>query len=356
MNINGIKSITKKPRILFAGILSVLLCLAIVFASLTFISFREGPVAKVGNTAISANLYRYALLMAKENILAKYPDVDLDELWNYRASGSSTIYARTLEESELGNLIRTAAINNLFMDLGLQLTDAQNELRRENIAKAIESYGGMEKAKEFFKKYYITYDDFVGFYEDYDRYELLFLYYFGVNGVYPVSFLEIDSYYASNNARIKSIYIPIVDAAGRPLSADASQRALELAQQVAGMAGAAGSDFEELIALYNKDTNLPANGYIITKGYNAVPEYAASAFAMSVGEVRAIATNGGYYIMKKYSVLDASVYTQKERQRALLEMKKEAFDDLVFAAISVSRIERDWKLIEKIRIDEITHR
>jgi hypothetical protein len=64
--------------------------------------------------------------MAKENILAKYPDVDLGELWNYRASGSSTIYARTLEESELGNLIRTAAINNLFMDLGLQLTDAQN--------------------------------------------------------------------------------------------------------------------------------------------------------------------------------------------------------------------------------------
>ena len=331
----------------------ILPSLLIVLAAVVFIVFMVFPqndsVATVNGVKIKADLYRYALIMAKEEALAKHPDIKASDLWNYRSSENSPTYGNELEEYELEKLINTALINDRFRQLELTLTDAQNELRKKNLADRIEDLGGMDKAKQHFARYYITYDDFAGFYEDYDRYELLFLHYFGADGEYPVNFNEIDAYYAENYARIKSVFIP----------ADNNSAAENLAAQVENKAKEAENDnFDALITQYNKDKGMDSNpnGYIITKKYDDVAEYKDAAFAMQVGDIRTVLTDDGYYVMKKYSSTDPSVYTASDRQRALLEMKSRDFYRLVSNDEAFSNVKRNEKLLEKIKIETITYK
>ena len=352
-------SFFKKPLVLYisiAAILALLVGAFIYFRGLPFGNLGDDYIAKVDDRTISANLYRHALLIAQERALAQYSNVSPEELWSYQQSDGALTFARALEEFELRKLIRTAVINNLFEENGLELTAAQNELREKNIAQRIEEFGGRDAADDLFKKYYISYEDFVGFYEDYDRYELLFLHYFGVDGVYPVSLEEIDRYYEDNHARIMSIYIPTVDADGNPLPDEEMVEAVNLSVQIQEEAIEDGTNFNDLVAQYNQDPNLPANGYIVSRDYTTIPDFATAAFSMAEGDVRTILTDHGYYIMKKLPVLDASVYTQVERQKALLSMKSQDFEDIVTKATEDSEIVRNEKLFEEIKVDEISYR
>jgi len=332
--------------------LAIMMVLALVSV---FIVSRNSYVVMVEKERISDKLYRYALLIAKEDALAKYPNMKEENVWNYKKDKNSPTYASEIEEYELNKLIRTAVINQQFKKLGLELTKEQDELREKNLAKRIEAYGGMKQAEKEFSKYHITYKDFVGFYEDYDRYELLFLHHFGVDGETPVSFAEIDNYCAKNYARVKSVYIPIVDASGNKLTDEELSDAKALANKVENQA-LLGNDFDELIRLYNKDENMTANGYLISKRYNTIPKYRETAFSMSVGEVKRIQDTDGYYIVKKYPTLESSMYTAADRQTALLEMKAKDFDNIIEKAKKTLDIKRNEVLLKKITIEKVTYR
>ena len=356
MEQENMKNFVKEPLMLYLSIALVLALIAGAFIYFRGDTFGDDYIVKVDETEVSANLYRHALLIAKEKVLLEYPNSDQDALWSFQETDDSPVFAREIEEFELNKLIKTAVINNLFEEYGLELTAAQDELRAQNVAARIEGFGGREAADELFKKYYLTYEDFVGFYEDYDRFELLFLHYFGVDGLYPVSFEEIDEYYEDNHARIKSILIPLVGSQGEALSAEATQEAMDLAVVVQEEASRPDSNFDELIKRYNKDVNLPEDGYVISRDYNTVPEFASAAFTMKEGEVKTILTDHGYYIMKKYSALDPSVYTNIERQQALLTMRGQAFNDQISDAKNKAAIVRNEDLIEQIKIEDITTR
>ena len=352
--IKGVLKIKIKGRTLIIAI--AVLLLGTVFVIKTVLD-RNDVVATIDKVNIKADSYRYALLIAKEKAIEKYDDMNEEDIWNYRETSVSPTYADELEKYEMDKLIRTALINKHFDELDLEFTDSQNDIREKNVEEKIQEYGGMKKAEEYFARHYITYDDFVGFYEDYDRYELLFLYYFGVQGIQPVSEKAIDDYYAKNNARVKSILIPTVDSSGNVLSENKLKKAKELVKKIEKKALTSKKDcFDELIDLYNEDVGVESNpyGYVITKDYDKIEGYREAAFAMNEGEVEVIETDNGYYIMKKYSVTDATVYSDYLRRQALFDMKGDEFEQIIYGIEEQSKVKLNKKTIDNIHIETIT--
>ena len=139
------------------------------------------------------------------------------------------------------------------------------------------------------------------------------------------------------------------------MSEDELLAAANLAVELQEEASNGTTHFDELIRLHNKDQDLPADGYVITRSYNIAPEYATEAFSMAEGEVKTILTQFGYYTMKKYSVLDPTVYTAVDRQKALLEMKSAEFEGLITGTKSTSSIVYNQELLKTIRIEELTY-
>lgn len=312
--------------------ISIILLIAVVITIFVFIP-KKSIVAKVGNTEIAANMYAYSLAQKRQEVLKKYENWDEEDVWAYKADGSDKEYADEWNDWVLDQLIRTALINNQFNKLGLKLTDIQDTLRTENIKKQMDAYGGEEKATVILKKQGIGYDDFVSLYEDYDRYELLFLYYFGEDGKYPVSTDEIKNYYELNYVRIKSILIATVNEDGSAKDDKAIKEAAAKADEVQKMASAVSDTdkFDELITKYNEDVGVKDNpkGYILNKSYDGIEAYKTAAFDMKLAEIRTVKTEQGYYIMKKYSVTDPAVYDKYTESKALFSMKGDAFEDLV---------------------------
>jgi parvulin-like peptidyl-prolyl isomerase len=339
-------------------VIIILLIAVLAAAVITIFKVTDKTIANVNNNRISDNMYYYSLLIAKENILKNHTDMKESDVWSYKQSETADNYGDQVEKYVLQNLVRTALINNQFHKLNLKFTDSQIQLCKKNIAARIEEYGGMDKAKKIFQKYHITYDDFASLYEDYDRFESVFLYYFGVNGVYPVSNNEVDQYYAKNNARVKSILIPLTDDSGKSLSDEDKAKARELAIEAENLAESSKDtdNFDDLISKYNKDTGVKSypDGYIITQDYTAIPEYKTTAFSLKTGEVKMIETSQGFYILKKYDSLDSKVYTAYQRRQALFDMKNDDFENLINKWKDESKITYNKTLIEKHDIQDIS--
>jgi len=76
--------------------------------------------------------------------------------------------------------------------------------------------------------------------------------------------------------------------------------------------------------------------------------------ALTNGHVDAMSVDKSILSMKKYSALDASVFNI-ERQKMLLELKSQDFENLITDAIKLSYIERNDDLLKKIRIEDIKY-
>ncbi len=74
---------------------------------------------------------------------------------------------------------------------------------------------------------------------------------------------------------------------------------------------------------------------------------------MNVGDVKLIETEHGLYIMKKYSAVDAAVYTDILRRQALFSMKGDAFEALVEQWKKQCTITYNQSVIDQISIKDI---
>ncbi len=241
-----------------------LLILAVIVLGLTaaiLFLFRPAAnkaVARVDNNNITQGMYRYSLMVEKESILANYEGWNEKDVWNYRKAEGSPLYGDEVDDWVLSRLIRDEAIRHEFNKLGLSFTEGQNELRKTNMGNEEKRYNGKKEMEAALKKQGIDYRDVLAAYEAYDRFESVFLYYFGEIGVYGVPRADVDAFYAKQHARIKSVFIPLTGDQGAALPKKEQTKARDTAQTVLALASKTGGDdnFDSLIITYNKDTSM----------------------------------------------------------------------------------------------------
>ena len=350
----------------------LLRCVSLIMIIAIISVFTAGCTAnsyaiKVGNKTVSAKFYASFIKMQKQQYLSSMGISDSDMDWSKMSSSESEeeiTIGEQLEQSVI-DLLKSAKLYSLqFDNLGLSFTEKEKEEFENTLNTSIENAGGRDKFEEYLKDLGITYDEYVDYLWDFQKQDKVVDYYFGPNGKDPVSADEIKAYYKEKNVRIKNVLILKTDSnTGEDLTGSALQEAKDKAQKVLNLAKSQTEDkFDDLIEEYNQDSGVESypDGYIFSKGQmSGIQVFEDAAFDMQVGEVRLVESDYGYHIMKKYDVLDKSVYTDETQKQALYSMRETELSEFLEEWEKNTTVKINNKVIikyavEKIKIEETT--
>ena len=285
---------------------------------------------KSGNHSISAGMYIYQLQQEKSNYLSQNSLTESDETWDAEYDDKLTL-GEYIQTSTVQSLVSSVTWRAQFDRLGLSFTDEEKATIEDNIKVMLDGAGGDEAVRQTLKEYGMDYDEFMQMvYYDPQKVLKVVQYYFGQQGLEPVSREEILEYFTDNYVRCKHILISTVDENGAMLTGQDMTNANKKAQSVFEQAKKANdADFDKLIAQYNDDEGVSAypDGYVFTTG-EMVDEFEKAAFDMEVGETRLIQSDYGFHIMRKLTLEDEKVFTQEISQKMLMNLKAKEIGEL----------------------------
>ena len=314
-----------KLRKVIAVLLAVLLCISLGGCVTT-----KSWAVKIGDENISAAMYVYQLRQQMSAYLSQNSMSENEETWNAEYSDELTV-GEYIQTTTVQSLAATVTWRAQFDKLGLSFTDEEQANIQKSIDTMIEGAGGKQVVVDGLKQNGLNYDEYINsVYYDTQKILKVVNYYFGKNGLEPVSEQEILTYFKENYARAKHILISTVNEQGNTLTGQDMKKAKNTAQEVFEKAkNVDEAAFDKLMEQYNSDEGAAAypDGYVFTTG-EMVDEFEKASFDMKVGETRLVQTDYGFHIIRKLSLEDEKVFTEEIRQKMLMNLKDKEISEL----------------------------
>ncbi len=291
---------------------------------------KESWAVKIGDHSISGGMYVYQLQQQMSSYLSQNSLTESEETWEAEYSDELNV-GEYIQTSTVQTLVSSVTWRAQFDRLGLSFTEEEKATIEDNIDQMIESSGGEAAVRKTLKEYGMDYDEFMEMvYYDTQKVLKVVNYYFGKDGLEPVSEEAVMAYFADNYARCKHVLVSTADANGSTMTgqdmADAKARAQTVYEKAKNADEAA---FDKLIEEYNDDEGVAAypDGYVFTTG-EMVDEFEKASFDMEVGETRLIQSDYGFHIIRKLTLDDENVFTEEIRQKMLMSLKAKEIGEL----------------------------
>jgi hypothetical protein len=175
--------------------------------------------------------------------------------------------------------------------------------------------------------------------------------YYGKNGETPVSDSELLSYYTSNFADVKQIYITTVDDSGNALDTAKLSQIEATVNTIYNTLTADKSKFDALQTQYDQDTSgrtsNPA-GYIFSKSDSTYSAISSDVFSMKVGDVKKVKYSSGWRIFYRVTPSTAStIYNDTLKATVLQTMKSSDLTTLIDNKLKKAKVVENKSTLNK---------
>ncbi len=300
------------------------LILAVVMIVCAFAGCGKEAVAAITfrDTVITENEFIYWMSTYKGIFLKTLGSTtDNPAFWSAQMAEGVT-YGDYFDALAQSSIMSNAVALQLFGEYGLTLTKEEINSVDTAINSLITSVGGRSTLNSYLVAYGINIDILRDIKLDTLKAAKLQNHLYGENGIYAATEEELDAYYKENYYRAKYIVISkdmdyILDEKGERildtetgsyLTRDLTEAEVEEKKELAKdleLRITSGEDFETLMKEYTMDTRLLGfeDGYYFTSSATFVENAVKQAVAtMAFDEVKAIETELGWYIIKRYEL------------------------------------------------------
>lgn len=363
----------KKCRILA---LILALCMILTFTvscgkkAEGFVSFRD--------TVIDQNKYFYMMSHFKALYLYSYFGLTEDnaQIWEQQMTADVTV-GDYLSALALSNIMSIAVYVELFDDYGLTLSQSDLQTVDTQISQLIATAGSESELQKELSKYGADIETVRSVLTDSVKVSRLQEYLYGENGVEAISDEEVEEYFTENYMRCKLILIHktqdyVYDANGEPVFDEDTQKFVTrdmsedeiaekeaLYEQLKDRILKDGEDFEALMTEYTMESGMKkfADGYYVTSASTFVPnEVLVALKAIEEGEVTAVESESGWYIVKRYELVE-DAWKNEEYSAAMFGDLKNTVSTLAMSELVApyaDEIVVDSEVVETYPISKFT--
>lgn len=323
---------------------------------------------KYDGAEISRAVFQYLCCMEKTNYLYEAYGVSTSQIsssqlednaaiWSAKAEDGSTV-ADTLKSQVLEQVKLMLYMKKVAEDAGYTLSAEQKRMVQNEFQKIVDQYDSKKNFNLQMKNYGVNYDQMLEYNYlqtlAYQGQELLF----GENGSMKISEENAQKYYKNNYATVGCIFINTKNktyANGKVvvLPEEEKQEKINLAKSVYDRA-VSGEDFAALALEYSDqemDEASAAQGYTFKKGGFVSDEVETKAFAMKVGEIIRVDTEGGVYILER-KALNSSFFSE-ESENIIAEL--EEVKKFALVAEQEEKFSIDEAFLNSLDIAELLH-
>ena len=300
----------KKRILTFCMALTVCLCM-------TGCGGNTGKaVMTYGDSVITENVFQYYLSYYKNIYLKTYTDMKDTAAYYQTVLPDGQTAEEYLFQMTVENVKLTLICMELFQKSGLSVSKVmENDIDAYLDDLVTEYAGGDKKALNAeLAKYGVNLNMLADIYIDQEKSGFLFDYFFGENGIIPVSDEEKQAYYEENYSHIYHMYVndayyyptteegfTPTDENGNPVTEPMTGKMLAKKEAVIAAIDAsleAGSDFMDVYRVYSEDQYY-ANGYYLTRSTDFVDAVVDAAFTLEEGEyIKMKSEYGTHYVLR----------------------------------------------------------
>ncbi len=255
-------------------------------------------IGTVAGKNVYLDEFKFAFRTCREQMLATYGS-------DIFSGADAEYYADMLKERVFSSITADYAVILLCEEVNISLGEAVIiERVNEKMQELTDELGGMHKYKKYLKENSLT-DRLLRFTTEISllRNELLYVYTDDI-GVIESDYDELYDIIKKEFILVRHVFIP---------SSEADVMSVVKEEYLNGVA------FEELIAQYNKDPQMSADGNFILKGYMS-EEYESAAFALKVGSVSEVVSDqNGLYLIERLSMPSTAIMQSFERLKTLYQ-------------------------------------
>ncbi len=285
-----------------------------IFLALTFVfsscDLPVGNVITVGSVEIDKEIYTYYLDSAV-------------------ASSEGVPESTAVMKEAAENCVRYVAINTVFSEMGLSLSDSKKSNVSQTVNNLWHLYGN------YYEKIGVSKQTLTKVYESKAYENAIFLAYYDTKGLTPVPEETVKKYFNDNYAIIKSIngYLTDLDENGNtvPMDSENRQKTTTAFQNLVAKINA-GTLIDDVYSDYVGQEGSTVQPAVISK--SASPLYPEGFFdsVKAIEENKAAVITVGDYIFavqRLASDTDSNIYYQLNREDCLLNLKGAEFEELV---------------------------
>jgi general stress protein CsbA len=359
----------RRPQMFKKPIRAVALACALVTA-VTFTGCADTSWAvKVDNVTVPAGVYISYLYINREKVISQSESSSSSATSSATSSGSLSVgssssktssttssdpWSQKIENKNAATWAMTDALKS-----SKELAMAEELCEKKKITLSSSETSGISS----YAKQYLTY--YTGFASNgvkqaslervltysYLRIPKLVQAYYGKSGETPVSDSDLLSYYSSNFADIKQIYMQTVDDNGKALADDKLKSIEATINSIYAQLTADKSKFDALQTQYDEDTSgrksNPA-GYIFAKGDTTYSSISDDAFSMKIGEIKKIKSTTGWRILYRVQPnTDASIYNDSMKTDVLNAMKTTDLINMLDSKLKSAKVTENKHTLDK---------
>lgn len=286
--------------------IGLFLALAILFSSC---DLPSGKVITVGSVEVDKEIYTYYLDSAV-------------------ASSEDTPESTAVMKEAAENCVRYIAINTVFSEMGLSLTDSKKNDVSQTVNDLWRLYG------KYYEKIGVSKQTLTKVYESKAYENAIFLAYYDTDGITPVPEATVEKYFGDNYAIIKSIngYLTDLDENGNTVPMDAQNRQKttaafqSLVEKING-----GSLIDDVYSDYISQEGAAVQPVVINKDSSLYPDGFFDAAKAIEDNKAAVIVLGDYIfaVQRLASDSDSNLYYQLNRENCLLNLKGAEFEKMV---------------------------
>lgn len=286
--------------------IGIFLSLTILFTSC---SLPVGKVITVGSVEVDKEIYTYYLDSA------------------VASSENSPDSAAAMEEAA-ENCVRYIAVNTVFAEMNLSLTDSKKSEVSQTVNELWRLYGN------YYEKIGVSKQTLTKVYESKAYENAIFLAYYNTDGLTPVPEETVQKYFSDNYVIIKSIngYLTDVDENGNtiPMDAESRQKTIVSFEGLAAKING-GSTIDDVYAEYADQIGATIQPVVVNKDSSLYPKgFFDSVKAIEENKAKVLVIEDYIFAVQRLaSDSDSNIYYQLNRENCLLKLKGEEFEGLV---------------------------
>lgn len=290
---------------IFASI-GIFLALTILFSSC---DLPTGKVITVGSVEVDKEIYTYYLDSAV-------------------ASSEGVPESTTVMKEAAENCVRYIAVNTVFSEMGLSLSDTKKNDVSQTVNDLWRLYGN------YYEKIGVSKQTLTKVYESKAYENAIFLAYYDTDGITPVPEETVEKYFSDNYAIIKSIngYLTDLDENGNTVPMDAQNRQKttaafqSLVEKING-----GALIDDVYSDYISQEGAAVQPVVINKDSSLYPDGFFDAAKAIEDNKAAVIVLGDYIfaVQRLASDSDSNLYYQLNRENCLLNLKGAEFEKMV---------------------------
>ena len=290
---------------IFASI-GIFLALTILFSSC---DLPTGKVITVGSVEVDKEIYTYYLDSAV-------------------ASSEGVPESTTVMKEAAENCVRYIAVNTVFSEMGLSLSDTKKNDVSQTVNDLWRLYGN------YYEKIGVSKQTLTKVYESKAYENAIFLAYYDTDGITPVPEETVEKYFSDNYAIIKSIngYLTDLDENGNTVPMDAENRQKTTTSFESFVTKInAGTLIDDVYSDYIGQEGSTVQPVVISKDSSLYPEGFFEAVKAIEDDKADVIVLGDYIfaVQRLASDSDSNLYYQLNREDCLLNIKGEEFEELV---------------------------